>query len=52
MDDYGLRTGQQAVDDYRRRHRINEPLLQTDWTGVYWWKSRTVPNSDVPQEGA
>ncbi|MFN8855403.1 MAG: hypothetical protein ACK50P_07555 [Planctomycetaceae bacterium] len=26
MDDYGLRTCQQAVDDYRRRHRINEPL--------------------------
>jgi len=52
VDDYGLRTCQQAVDDYRRRHRINEPLLRTDWTGVYWRKSRTVPNSDVPQEGA
>ncbi|HBH54262.1 MAG TPA: macrocin O-methyltransferase [Planctomycetaceae bacterium] len=52
VDDYALRTCQQAVDDYRSRHRINEPLLRADWTGVYWRKSRTVPNRDVPQEGA
>ena len=37
VDDYGaLPTCRQAVDDYRARHTINEPLVEVDWTAVYW----------------
>lgn len=37
VDDYGAVRGcRQAVEDYRREHRIVEPLLKIDWTGVYW----------------
>lgn len=37
VDDYGGLAGcRRAVDDYRREHGIDEPLVQVDWTGVYW----------------
>jgi hypothetical protein len=37
VDDYGAIAGcRQAVDDYRREHGIAEPLVEVDWTGVYW----------------
>jgi O-methyltransferase len=37
VDDYGaLASCRQAVDDYRREHAITEPLIEIDWTGVYW----------------
>jgi O-methyltransferase len=37
VDDFGAVPGcRQAVEDYRREHRIAEPLVQIDWTGVYW----------------
>ncbi len=37
VDDYGAIAGcRQAVDDYRRDHGIAEPLVEIDWTGVYW----------------
>jgi O-methyltransferase len=37
VDDYGAIAGcRQAVDDYRREHGIAEPLVEIDWTGVYW----------------
>lgn len=40
VDDYGAVPGcRQAVDDYRRDHGIEEPLLEIDWTGVYWRRS-------------
>ena len=36
VDDYGLTTCRAAVDDYRERHEIKEPLVEIDWTGAYW----------------
>jgi len=37
IDDYGAVAGcRQAVDDYRRRHGITEPLQAIDWSGVFW----------------
>jgi O-methyltransferase len=37
VDDYGaLEPCRRAVDDYRREHDVTEPLVEVDWTGVYW----------------
>jgi O-methyltransferase len=37
VDDYGAVPGcREAVEDYRRAHRIDEPVHAIDWTGVYW----------------
>jgi O-methyltransferase len=37
VDDYGaLEPCRRAVDDYRRDHDITEPLVEIDWTGMYW----------------
>jgi hypothetical protein len=30
----------QAVDDYRAKHGITEPIREIDWTGVYWQRER------------
>jgi O-methyltransferase len=37
VDDYGARPPcREAVDAFRTRHRIDEPIHEIDWTGVYW----------------
>jgi O-methyltransferase len=37
VDDYGaLTVCKQAVEDYRAQHRITQPIVPIDWTGVYW----------------
>lgn len=37
VDDYGcIPPSRQAVEDYRARHGIAEPITPIDWTGVYW----------------
>jgi O-methyltransferase len=37
VDDYGaLPNCKAAIDDYRRANGITEPILEIDWTGVYW----------------
>jgi len=42
IDDYGAVEGcRLAVEDYRRAHRITEPILDIDGTGVYWEKDGT-----------
>jgi O-methyltransferase len=38
VDDYALPGCRSAIDQYREQHRINEPLIPVDWTGVYWRK--------------
>lgn len=41
VDDYGAVTGcRAAVEDYRRKNEIFEPIEPIDWTGVYWKKVR------------
>lgn len=39
VDDYGaLVACKQAVDEFREREGITAPLIQIDWTGIYWQK--------------
>ena len=39
VDDYGaVPACRQAVDDFRRAQGIDEPIVEIDWTGVYWRK--------------
>ena len=43
VDDYGcIPACAQAVDEFRRREAICDPLLRIDWTGVYWRKSHAA----------
>jgi O-methyltransferase len=40
VDDYGAVSGcREAVEDYRREHAVTEPIVEIDWTGVYWQKA-------------
>jgi O-methyltransferase len=41
VDDYGGGAPgcARAVDDYRRRHSIEEDLVRIDWNGAYWQRS-------------
>jgi O-methyltransferase len=44
IDDYYLETCKKAVDDFRAKWNIETPLIQVDWTGVYWQKSDELSN--------
>lgn len=49
VDDFGaLDECQQAVEEFRERHGIAEPLEQVDWTCVRWRKEREVAVDDEP----
>jgi O-methyltransferase len=40
VDDYGsVEACRQAITDFRSKHGITAPLLETDWAEVYWRKS-------------
>jgi O-methyltransferase len=40
IDDYGaIPACRAAVHDYREQNRIDEPIEEIDWTGVFWRKS-------------
>lgn len=41
IDDYHLAGCRQAVEDYRTKHAITEPLQCIDWAGRFWRKSTT-----------
>lgn len=44
IDDYGaVPACKMAVDDYRAKHSITEPIHRIDWTGVYWRKGEGRP---------
>lgn len=40
VDDYQIPACREAVQDFRRDRRIDDPIDQIDWTGVFWRKSR------------
>jgi len=44
VDDYNAplvgKACSQAIRDYRAKHDITEPMLEIDWTGVYWRRER------------
>ena len=38
VDDYSLDPCREAVLDYRAEHGIDDPIIEVDWTGIYWRK--------------
>jgi O-methyltransferase len=39
VDDYGaIAACRQAVNDFRAERSITEPMIEIDWTGIYWRK--------------
>jgi hypothetical protein len=41
VDDYGaISACKQAVDDFRAKRSITEPILSVDWTGIFWQVKR------------
>lgn len=41
VDDYGpVAQCRRAVDEYRERNAITEPIEEIDWSGVFWRKTR------------
>jgi len=41
IDDYGaVPPCKAAVHDFRKEQQIDEPLVEIDWTGMYWRKER------------
>ena len=44
IDDYGaLEECRRAVDDFRTRHGIEEPIEEIDWTGARWRRESDAP---------
>jgi O-methyltransferase len=41
VDDYYNHPVREAVADFRRAHEIDDPIVQIDWTGVYWQRAGT-----------
>ena len=39
VDDYALEGCSTAVEDFRARHGIDDPIHKIDWCGSYWRKS-------------
>jgi len=40
VDDYALEGCRAAVDDFRKTHGIADEIVEDDWTGVHWRRSR------------
>jgi O-methyltransferase len=48
VDDYGaLQACRVAVDDFRRARGVVDPIIEIDYTGVYWVKTGTVNTAVV-----
>lgn len=48
VDDYGdLEPCRQAIDEFRDRRRITDPILHIDWTGVYCRKESKARRSQL-----
>jgi len=44
VDDFGaFKSCRHAVEDYRKMHRISDPIQRIDWTGVYWQRGKDYP---------
>jgi len=40
IDDHSIAACRQAVEDFRRSRGITDEIVQIDWTGVYWRRTR------------
>lgn len=47
VDDYILKPCRDAVEDFRKTHRISDPLQEVDGAAVYWRKSQGVRTRKV-----
>jgi len=53
VDDYGaLEECRRAVDEFRARHDIEDPIEQVDWTCVHWRRSSSAAIEPAPPERA
>jgi len=54
IDDYYLPTCRAAVNDFRKKHDIKEPIIPIDWTGIYWKKGEytKIPFTSLAGENA
>jgi O-methyltransferase len=52
VDDYGFVPAcREAVEDYRRQHGIDEPIVEVDWNCVRWRRESTPqPVAEAPSE--
>ena len=39
IDDYALASCQSAVEDFRKKHGISEPIRPIDWIGAFWQRT-------------
>lgn len=39
IDDFQIEECKQAVNDFRKIHNINDPIVLIDWVGAYWKKT-------------
>jgi hypothetical protein len=39
VDDYEIAACRHAVDDFRVKRHVDEPIIEIDWTGICWQKS-------------
>lgn len=39
IDDFSLEGTRSAVEDYCKKHQLNEDIKKIDWTGIYWRKT-------------
>lgn len=46
-DYYALAPCRQAVDDYRAKHGLLEPIHRIDWTGAYWRRENRSANASA-----
>ena len=44
VDDFGLAPCKAAVDDFRKRHDIRDPVIDIDGMAVYWRKAAVTPD--------
>ena len=42
VDDYAVPACRAAVDEYRERNAITEPIHEIDWSGVWWRRERSA----------
>ena len=42
VDDYHIPACRQAVEEYRQKHQIQEPIEKIDWAGVFWRKRKIL----------
>eukprot|EP01105_Mastigella_eilhardi_P002277 TRINITY_DN1278_c0_g1_i1.p1 TRINITY_DN1278_c0_g1~~TRINITY_DN1278_c0_g1_i1.p1 ORF type:complete len:370 (-),score=90.05 TRINITY_DN1278_c0_g1_i1:62-1063(-) len=48
VDDYGIGVCQQAINDFREWHNMDEPLVAIDnWSGKYWIKTKKLESLHI-----